>query len=93
MTAYCKFCNKEVTKEECIECENGQYIHHLCNMYVNFDLRKVPKPYLKAIKEGKITQEKAWIDLQSVVKPELLPTREDFNKEFDRVKGGKVKYS
>jgi hypothetical protein len=58
---------------------------------MNFDLRKVPKPYLKAIKDGKITQEKAWIDLQSVVKPELLPTREDFNKEFDKVKGGKFK--
>lgn len=41
MTAYCKFCNKEVTKEECIECENGQYIHHLCNMYVNFDEDKI----------------------------------------------------
>ena len=58
------------------------------NDKMEFDLSKVPKSYLKDVEAGKINEDKAWSDMQSIVKPELMPTREDFHKEFERVKDG-----
>jgi hypothetical protein len=60
----------------------------------NMNINQLPKEYINAVKSGEIDEEKAWNDFKNGIKFHIIPqelaktTREEFHKEFERVKNG-----